>query len=268
MNPATQTLGSVADGATPHHRRSREEVEALAKNFVAAPTETPRAPAKPRTRVALAGAGVTVLALLVFMVWPQREEIAHQAQPDSSRAAMEAEQWRQRYEAERERKRRELAAGNEYLERMAAADSALMKDMTSRADKLAARAAVAPSAAAAAGVPTPREEPARARVAAAPVKPAPTQSRAAPTSQPEAAKVAPTTAAAPSQVAQAPAASCSIHVSELSSSGKLTYQDVTRMKGARLDPETGYVLTPPVKAAGGRSVVFEVGPDGCVRVRR
>ncbi|MGH8482251.1 MAG: hypothetical protein ACRES8_07315, partial [Nevskiaceae bacterium] len=70
------------------------------------------------------------------------------------------------------------------------------------------------------------------------------------------------------QVAQADPSECTIHVSELSKSGKLTYADVARMKGARLNDKTGSVYTPPVQAGGGRTVVFEVLPNGCVEVVR
>ncbi len=63
-------------------------------------------------------------------------------------------------------------------------------------------------------------------------------------------------------------ANCAMHVSALSASGKLTYEDVKRMRGARLDPASGKVRTPPVPGPGGREVIFEVTPDGCVKVKR
>ena len=69
-------------------------------------------------------------------------------------------------------------------------------------------------------------------------------------------------------MAQADKASCQIHVSELTKSGKLTYADVKRMKGSRFDEKSGHVFTPPIQAAGGRSIVFEVFPNGCVLVGR
>lgn len=260
MNTAARTLGSVADVAVPHHRRSREEVEALAKNFVAAPAEDALAISVPRVVVGVGIAGAVLVAALAWFAWPE-PEAARPAVTVAPRATPEADQWRQKFEAERERKRRELAAGKEYLERIAAADSALMKDMTTRASQLAERTMAIPAASVAEGVPTPRDVP--ARVAAAPAQP-----KAAAASQPEPAKPAPAAMAAPQEVAQAPRSSCAIHVSELSSSGKLTYQDVTRMKGARVDAGTGIVLTPPVPARGGRTVAFEVAPDGCVRVRK
>lgn len=270
MNTAAHALGSVVDA--PHHRRSREEVEALAKNFVAAPAEDGMAISVPRVLAGVGVAGAVLAAALAWVAWPDRE-VARPAVAEASRVNPEAEQWRQKFEAERERKRRELAASKEYLERIAAADAALMKDMTTRASQLAERAVRAPAASVAEGVPTPRDEP--VRVAAAPAKaaptvaaPAPAQPKVAPVPQPEPARPAPAAAAAPQEVAQAARSDCAIHVSELSSSGKLTYQDVTRMKGARVDPKSGHAFTPPVAAAGGRTVVFEVMPDGCVRVRK
>lgn len=261
MNTATQTLGSVTEIAAPHHRRSREEVEALAKNFIAAPAGSAPTVDGPRRIAVLGAAGAVLAATLAWLAWPEPEAV-RRAVAEAPRATSEADQWRQKYEAERERKRRELAAGKEYLERIAAADSALLKDMTTRASQLAERAVVAPAASApvAQGVPTPRDLPARAA--------APAQPKAAPTSQPEPARPEPAASVASQEVAQAPKASCSIHVSELSSSGTLTYEQVTRMKGARLDAGTGIVLTPPVPARGGRTVMFEVAPDGCVRVRK
>jgi hypothetical protein len=260
MNTAAHALGSVEDVAAPHHRRSREEVEALAKNFVAAPAEDALAVSGPRVLAGLGVGGAVLAAALAWVAWPQSESV-RPALAEAPRAAPEADQWRQKFEAERERKRRELAASKEYLERIAAADAALMKDMTTRASQIAERAAAMPAASVSEAAPTPRDQP--ARVAAAPARP-----QAAAVSQPEPAKPAPAATTAPQEVAQAPKASCAIHVSELSSTGKLTYQDVARMKGARWDAGTGIVLTPPVPARGGRTVAFEVSPDGCVRVRK
>jgi hypothetical protein len=285
MNTVNPTLdpANPADhpesAAARHHKRSREEVEALAKNFVATPVEEVPPPPKPRTRVALAGAGVALLAVLAFVVWPRREAERAATTAEPSRATAEAEQWRQRYEAERERKRKELAGGKEYLERIAAADTALFKDMTERAQQLAERAAAAP-APARESVPTPREEPAKVapKPAASSSAPAETASSPAPAPAPAPVKPAPpqeVAKAAPAPATTAPAAtaapavkaSCAIHVSELSSSGKLTYEAVKGMKGVRVDAN-GHVFTPPVAAGGGRTVVFEVMPDSCVRVVR
>lgn len=281
MNSTNSQTPNDSTPATGHHRRSREEVEALAKNFVATPLEEV-VPAKPRQRIAMAaGAGaVVLLAVVAAFAWPKR-----QVQRDTTaqaEAAAEAEQWKARFEAEKERKRKELEAGADYLERIAASDAAMLKDLSSRADRLAARQEAA-LAAATEAPPTPREQarpqPPATTVASA-SKPAPAtttttapapattaqQKPAAPAEQ-AAAKPAPATAQ-PTTVAQAPAVNCAIHVSELSSSGKLTYEDIKRMKGARLDEDTGHVFTPPVQAAGGRTVVFEVMPDGCVKVGR
>ena len=253
----------------PHHRRSREEVEALAKNFIGAPVEPgAAAPAKSRMPLlAAAGGGVIALALVAFIALPgQPAAEGPRATPEQSRAAAEAEAMRQRFEAERERKRKELAASSAYMEKMAAADAQLMKDMSAQAEMLSRRVAAKPAPAD--SEPTPREAtpaksaPTTTTVASAPAKPAPTTVAA--TQEP--AKAAPA-AAAPTQVAQVDKSQCSIHVSELSKSGKLTYADVAKMKGARVDADSGNVFTPPVQA-GGRTVVFEVMPTGCVRLVR
>ena len=275
------------DPAVPHHRRSREDLEALAKNFVATPVEEVPPPAKPRMRLALAAAGAVFLGVLVVVLWPRGEEAARPAQVDTARAAAEAEQWRQRFEAERERKRQELKAGSDYMAKMAAADSALIKEMAGRAAQLTAEpeAPVEPAPAPAqkrrAPEPTPKEaEPtprtttqtATAAPAPAPA-PAPTPAAVQPAAvQPAAAqpaapapaeKTAP--AAEPATVAAAP--TCKQHVSQLSASGRLTYADVARMKGARTDGR-GHVFTPPVVLDDGRRVIFEVMPDGCMKWRR
>jgi len=286
MNTDTTPNGS-SDQAS-HHRRSREEVEALAKNFTATPTvEAP--PPNPRVRLAMMGGAAAVIVLILAVVlWPKGRSDAERAQAEANRAAAaaEAEQYRQRFEAERERKRAEVAAGKEYLERMAAADAAALKDLSETAGALAERAARAPVAAASDQPPTPRDrtaaakpaptptpapsQPAQTTASTAPAKAAPAPATAAP--QPAAATPQPAAAQAPAkteptQVAQADKSECTIHVSELSKSGKLTYADVKRMKGTRLDEETGSVFTPPVQTAG-RTVVFEVFPNGCVQLVR
>ena len=285
MNTATPTPNGSAE--TPHHRRSREEVEALAKNFVATPVEE-IVPPKPQQRMAMIVAGaVAVVAILAVVFWPKSRTEAERAQADTARAAAaaDAEQWQKRFEAERERKRQELAMGKEYMDRMAAADAALVKDIGEQAARLAERAAALPAASSDAP-PTPRSETRTARPAPAPSQPAPAATQAptqtasaAPAkpapSQPAPAQAAPQEAPKPApaadptqEVAQADKASCQIHVSELTKSGKLTYDDVKKLKGARFDEATGHVFTPPIQAAGGRSMIFEVMPNGCVKVRR
>jgi len=275
MNTATPTPNGSADSsATAQHRRSREEMEALAKSFVGTPTEEVL-PVKSTARLALVGGGAAaLLAVLAVVFWPKaKDEAAVRNQAEAGRAAAEAEQYRQRFEAERERKRQELASGKDYLERMAQADAALMKDLSESAGALAERAARAPAPAPSDQPPTPRAASAKpvpakaapapaqttATASAAPAKPAPAPASETPKAEPA--------AAAPQEVAQVDKSECSIHVSELSKSGKLTYADIKRMKGARIDEETGNVLTPPVQA-GGRTVVFEVFPTGCVQLVR
>lgn len=261
------TVMTPTDSAqpAPHHRRSREEVEALAKNFVGAAGEE-----APKSRIGLFGAvggGLIAVALVVALALPGRQAAEPaRATADQSRAAAEAQAMRQRFEAERERKRKEIAASSAYMEKMAAADAQLMKDMSAQAELLSRRVAAKPAAAE--DEPTPRDasaaKPAPATTtASAPAKPAPVTTAAA-TQEPAKAEPA---AAAPTQVAQVDKSQCSIHVSELSKSGKLTYADVAKMKGAKLDADTGHVFTPPVQA-GGRTVIFEVMPTGCVRLTR
>jgi hypothetical protein len=284
MNTASSTPnGSAESSATAKQRRSREEMEALAKNFVGTPTEE-LPPAKSTARLAMMGGGAAALVVVLAVVfWPKagKDEAATRAQAEGSRASAEAEQYRQRFEAERERKRQELASGKDYLERMAAADAALMKDLSDSAGALADRAARAPAPAASDQPPTPRDAsakpaPAKAAPTPAPAQTTPTQA-ATTTASAAPAKTAPAPAAetpktepaktAPQEVAQVDKSECSIHVSELSKSGKLTYADVKRMKGARIDEDTGNVFTPPVQT-GGRTVIFEVFPTGCVQLVR
>jgi hypothetical protein len=261
----------------PHHRRSREEVEALAKNFVGTPTEPAPPPAKSRTLLMGGVAGAVVLVVVIALIaWPKAEQVARPS-AETDRVATEVEELRLRMEAERERQRKELEAGKEYLERIAAADAALVKDMSAQAEVLSQRAAPAPVSD---EVPTPRDATSRTAPPPAPAKPATapattvasTQQPATATPAPQQAKAAPAAAApaqaAPQEVAQLDKSQCAIHVSELSKSGKLTYADVKKMKGARLDEETGNVFTAPVDAGGGRQVVFEVMPTGCVRMVR
>ena len=282
MNTATPTPNGSSE--SPHHRRSREEMEALAKNFVGTQADEP-VPAKPRQRIAMIGVGaVALVAIMAVVFWPKGRSAAERANAETARAAAaaDAKLWQERFEAEKERKRQELAMGKEYMDRMAAADAALMKDIGEQASRLAERAESLPAAADT--PPTPRGE---TRVAAAKPAPAPAPSQTAPaaaqaptqTASAAPAKPAPAPApqpgakpapaqTAPQQVAQADKASCQIHVSELTKSGKLTYEDVKRMKGARIEEDTGHVFTPPVHAAGGRPVIFEVAPNGCVTVKR
>lgn len=243
-------------------RRSRAELEQLAADFVNSKIHVKAsAPRMSVPKPALAGGGIVAAALLAWMLWPEGGAEVVRETPTQ---AAEAEAWAKRLEAERERKRKELQSSRDYLAKMAASDSALLADMTARAQALATRGSAEPPIAdARTAEPTPRTE--------ATTAPAPARSETAgaePASKPDAAAPAAAPAAsAPVQVAQADPASCRIHVSELSGSGKLTYADVTRMKGATTDAR-GHVFTPEVTAANGRKVVFEVMPTGCVRIAR
>jgi hypothetical protein len=266
----------------PHHRRSREEMEALAKNFVATPVEA--APAKSSKAMLMAGVGGAVVLAGVVAFFALRSGGGEDARQDSAataRAAAEMEEIQQRMEAERERSRKELEAGKEYLERIGAADAALVQDLSDRADRLASRQATVATAAPvpSADAPTPREEsraataapatsPKPAAVQPAKAEPAPVQQATVAKAEPaktEPAKAEPAKAA-PTTVAEAP--KCDIHVSELSKSGTLTYEAIKKMKGVRIDDFTGNVFTPPVMTGAGRKVVFEVLPTGCVRVAK
>ncbi|HUR42233.1 MAG TPA: hypothetical protein VM240_13795 [Verrucomicrobiae bacterium] len=249
----------LTGGTVGRPRRKREELEVLAANFVNSrlqkkmelPMPAAAGPRVPRA-VLFAGVALFTIGALAWLSWPETEVV--EPSRDAAASAQDTQLLAQRLEAQRERQRKELESGRVYLDKIASADSALLADMTARAQALESRAAPT-TAKADAGGPTPRLEaaiatPAPAPAAARPLAPA---SQEAPALQPV-------------EMATAPAASCNIHVSELSSSGKLTYADVARMKGARTDA-SGHVFTPPV-AANGRTVVFEVLPSGCVRIAR
>lgn len=256
---------SLDTGAKAPQRRKREELEALAAEFVNSKIHV-KQPARRPSPALLGGAAAALFALLGWLLWPQADVTS--VRDDSAAAAVEAEAWAKRLEAERERKRRELQSSRDYLAKMAASDSALLADMTSRAQALEKRADAAPAPGS--GEPTPRtaEPTPRAEPAAAAAAPARQDAPPATTASAAPASAAPAPAAQPqAQVAQAAPASCTIHVSELSGSGKLTYADVARMKGTRTDGR-GHLFTPPVTAANGRTVVFEVMPNGCVRIAR
>jgi hypothetical protein len=282
---STETLPALpmSPEAPTQRRRRREELELLAAEFVNSRIHVRQPPRRQLPKAAMAAAGgVLVVAALAWLLWPTG---AAEPQRDAAPAVNENEAWARRLEAERERQRLQLQQSRDYLAKMAAADSALLGEMTARAQGLAARADVAPTAPTAAahsfasrpqsGEPTPKTggpAPVAVTVTATPApakaqaeEPAPTRTESARTepARSEPARAQPV--ASPTGVA---AASCGIHVSELSASGKLTYADVARMKGARTESTTGHVFTPPVDAGRGRNVVFEVMPNGCVRIAR
>ena len=266
MTAHTPTADTPYDDLPARHvtRRSREELEALAADFVNSKLHPlPPAPRKPLPRAVLAGlagGAFTALAGLgAWTLWPSAEITA----PPASAPAIDA-QWAQRLEAERERKRQELERSRQYLAKMAAADSALVQDMSNRAQGLASRAdRAAPPVRA--DEPTPKLAATTSAATASPPAPVPAPAEARTGAPAKAASQAEPATPAPATVAAAPR--CNIHVSELSSSGKLTYADVARMKGVRVASD-GHAFTPPLKTAEGRSVVFEVMPSGCVRVAR
>ena len=232
--------GREAPSGSPRpQRRRREELEALAAEFVNSKLHP--LPPPPRAEVpkaALAAGGAVLLAVVAWLPWPSGGSAPVREQAP---AVNEAEVWAGRLEAERERTRQELQRSREFLARMAAADHALLEDLTARAQNLAIRPETAPVAA--------------------------SQVEREPEPSPPAAATPVQAKADAKEVQVAAASKCNIRVSELSGSGKLTYADVARMKGARTD-SAGHVFTPPVRTANGRDVVFEVTPDGCVRVVR
>ena len=262
----------LSDEASAPRRRNREELEQLAAEFVNSRIHVREPAPRPLPKVPLAVAGgVLALALGAWLLWPG--DAATPVREAALPVAASDTQAR-RLEAERARQRVQLQQSRDYLAKMAAADSALVGEMTARAQGLAARAEK-PAAVAVRSNPAQADEPTpKASTPTAATAPAPAPVTAA-AAQPEApAKTEPARAepargaAATPAPAQVAAASCGIHVSELSDSGKLTYADVARMKGARTDGATGHVFTPPVDAGRGRTVVFEVMPSGCVRVAR
>jgi len=157
-------------------------------------------------------------------------------------------------EAERERQRAELQRSREFMEKVAAEEAAALRDMEQRARALESKTT-------AAARPAKKPSPAAVPAKSAAVAPA--------TAQPATVAKAPASAGTePAADLAAQKAACTVHVSELSTSGRLTYADVARMQGVRKDDKTGHLFTPPVKAQGGRAVSFEVMPTGCVRVVR
>lgn len=258
--------------ATPRRvqRRSREEIETLVKGGDEVPQRSRSTPL-----ISLAVIGVVLLAGLLWLLSPRREQAAERPASAPGEAAL----MQQRIDAQIERARKQRS-GSDYFERTAAAEAALLQDLSKNAGRLAkvaeaaaaappsasARQAGAPAAASSAasksepkpGVKSESPPPEPARNTAAP-------GESAPVEMAKATSAAPTPAAAPAP--EQPGAQCRIHVSELSSSGKLTYADIARMKGARVDEKTGHAFTPPIPV-NGMTMVFDVAPNGCVTVAR
>jgi hypothetical protein len=127
----TTTAGTPHDLPSPTPRplprRSREELEALAADFVNS-TLHRREPLhrrplpKPVVQGLAAAGAIALVAVLAWMFWPAGGEPAGPAL--AAPAVTEAEQWSRRLEAERARKRQELESSRQYLARMAAAEAA------------------------------------------------------------------------------------------------------------------------------------------------
>lgn len=126
----TTTAGTHDDlpspAPRPLPRRSREELEALAADFVNSklyrkePLHRRPLP-KPVVQGLAATGAIALLALLAWMLWPSIEQAAPaQAVP----ALSEAEEWARQLEAERARKRQEMESSRQYLAKMAAAEAA------------------------------------------------------------------------------------------------------------------------------------------------
>lgn len=251
-------------------RRSREELKNLAKDFAG---DTGAAPASGMSMTSLAIIAVGLLAGLAWLLAP-REPVKERVATVPPAIA----QLQQKLEADRERARKQQGGGG-YLERSAAADAAALKDLAASARRLAeaVEAPPQPKAAARAGhdeASAPKTETPSATSGSLPKsEPAPVQapreSRAA-AAAPGGETNPPATNASTSPLSPATetaSAQCRLRVSQLSSNGKLTYDDVLRMKGARVREKTGHVFTPPIDV-NGRLVVFDIAPNGCVTVER
>lgn len=253
-------------------RRSREELESLAKDLAG---DSEAAPATGMSMTSLAIIAVGLFAGLAWLLAP-REPVKDRAATIPPAIA----QLQQKLEADRERARKQQGGGG-YLERSAAADAAALKDLAASARRLAqaveAPPPPQPKAAARAGhdeASAPKTETPSATSESLPKsEPAPIQaprkSRAAAAAPgDETNPPAANASASPSSPAtETASAQCRLHVSQLSSNGKLTYDDVLRMNGARVRKSTGHVVTPPIDV-NGRPVAFDIAPNGCVTVER
>lgn len=244
-------------------RRSREEVE---QDLVGAPAP---APTRSFSLAPWIGIGLVVLVTVLWLLSPRPEIVRDKGGMSADVYALQ-----RKLAADKERAKRMQSSGD-FMDRMAARDAQILGDLASRAAKLVQIADVSEAPAA------PARKPAK------PAVPPPVQStRAKPETKPEAApetspappspttvaSAAPATASSSSNVPSAQETSarpaqCKLHVSELSSSGKLTYDDIAAMKGSRKVGGAGHVLTPPVKV-NDREVTFDVAPNGCVTVAR
>ncbi len=264
-------------------RRSREEIEALAKDFTAAPGAV--VTVRGMSWIMLAVLGVGVLGAVIWLLLPTSEPVRDRA---ALAPAPDVTLWKQKLEAERERAKKKQG-GSDYFARTAAAEGAMLRDLTASAERLAnvaesvppppvgrraeaapAAKASAPAASAAAPATVQKPAPVPGQAASAPAEhrtAAPSASAPEPAPATAAASAAPAPTAARAPPSAEEVAKCRIHVSELSSSGKLTHADIARMKGAHVDERTGHAFTPPI-ALKGRTVVFDVAPNGCVTIAR
>lgn len=251
MEPVERTL----------RRRDRAELETLAAEFVKAPD----AQSPVSLKFAISATASTIVALGVLW-WVLGGDVEPPLPRTQDSAASEATAWQQRAAAERERRRRELAAGLNYMDKLAQEErAALQAFQREEASPPAVDPDPAPRNAAAMPDLEPTSEDSTPVSA---VPPASTSVAAlVPATQAPASGPGTDPAKPPATTTAASAAKCSIHVSELSKSGTLTYDAVARMKGSRMDDASGHVFTAPV-TVNGRSVVFEVLPDGCVRIVR
>lgn len=235
---------TLTDKPAARRRRTRDELEALSRTSLAVPEASPPRGMSTYMLVVL---GLVVFGMVAWLLSP-RTDVARTHGVDS-----EAMKLQQRIKEDRERARRAQTEGN-YLERSAAGEVALLKEFTQGGERLAAIADAAPADDAAAN------EAVLPSNAATPPSAATRDTASAPAETANAG-----TASAPAAVAERP--KCRLYVSELSASGKLTYEDILQMKGARKSGSAGHVLTPPVNV-NGREMIFEVAPDGCVNVAR
>ena len=271
--PGRESIARVAA-----RQRSRDELEVLADKFVHgnAPEAVIEPARWPTAWIAGAvGLFIVVSGVLIGLWLNGGDDAARSTQaPATEGKPALADDWSAKLEAERQKQRVQMERSRQYLEKLAAAEAAAQVDFQQRAAALVGTSTPEsrpadepkPIEQAAAAAPAPFAQAQAPLVAAA--KPAESKAQPAETANPTANPAPPAATPAP-QPAQtiASAHTCKMHVSELSSSGTLTYEAVARIKGARVDQGSGIVTLPPVDVPGRGAMIFTVKPDGCVRYR-
>ena len=267
--PVRESIARVAV-----RQRSRGELEVLADKFVHgnAPEAVIEPARWPTAWIAgAAGLFIVVSGVLIGTWLNGGDDAARSAQmPATEAKAALVDDWATKLEAERQKQRVQMERSRQYMEKLAAVEAAAQADFQQRAAVLVA-ASTPESRSADEPKPideTPGAAPSPIAQAQAPFVAAakPAESRAQPAETANPAPPAATPAPQPAQTI-ASAHTCKMHVSELSSSGTLTYEAVARIKGARVDQGSGIVTLPPVDVPGRGAMIFTVKPDGCVRYR-